>query len=70
MTKYPKYLGMTESTKGARKYPIIYFNSPTRPEPDPLPVFFYFEYLSRPDIEKPYSLGTVVIPFSFYLSRS
>ena len=34
------------------------------------PFFFYFEYLSCPDIEKPYPLGTVVIPFSFYLSRS
>ena len=29
-----------ESKKDTRKYPIIYFNTPTRPEPDPLPGIF------------------------------
>ena len=55
---------MTESINDARKYPIIYLNSLTRPdrEPDPLPAFFfkYIDiYIIPPDIEKPNLLGTV-----------
>ena len=32
--KYPKY---PERKKDTRKYPIVFFDTPTRPEPDPLP---------------------------------
>ena len=35
--KYPKYPKIPESTKDTRKYPIVNFNTPSRPEPDPLP---------------------------------
>ena len=35
--RYPKYLVIPESKKDTRKYPIIFFDTPTRPEPDPLP---------------------------------
>ena len=35
--KYPKYPEIPESKKDTRKYPIVYFDTPTRPEPDPLP---------------------------------
>ena len=35
-----KYPEIPESKKDTRKYPIIYFNTPTRPEPDPLPGIF------------------------------
>ena len=35
--KYTKYPEIPESKKDTRKYPIINFNTPTRPEPDPLP---------------------------------
>ena len=35
--KYPKYPEIPEIKKGTQKYPIIYFNTPTWPEPDPLP---------------------------------
>ena len=45
--KYPEIPGNTQeypeipdSKKDTRKYPIIYFNTPTRPEPDPLPGIF------------------------------
>ena len=33
----------------------VYFNTPTRPKPDPLPGILSN---TRPDIEKPYLLGT------------
>ena len=52
--KYPTYPeipeipGNTRKKKDTRKYPIVFFDTPTRPEPDPLP-----------GIEKPYPLGTV-----------
>ena len=35
--KYPKYPEIPESKKDTRKYPIVFFDTPTRPEPDPLP---------------------------------
>ena len=35
-----EYPEIPESKKDTRKYPIIYFNTPTRPEPDPLPGIF------------------------------
>ena len=36
----PEYPELPESKKDTRKYPIVYFNTPTRPEPDPLPGIF------------------------------
>ena len=35
--KYLTYPKIPESKKGTRKYPIVFSNTPTRPEPDPLP---------------------------------
>ena len=35
--KYPTYPEIPESKKDTRKYPIVYFDTPTRPEPDLLP---------------------------------
>ena len=35
--KYPKYPVIPETKNDTRKYPIIFFDTPTRPEPDPLP---------------------------------
>ena len=35
--KYPKYPEKPESKKDTRKYPIVFFDTTTRPEPDPLP---------------------------------
>ena len=35
-----EYPEIPESKKDTRKYPIVYFNTPTRPEPDPLPGIF------------------------------
>ena len=34
--KYPKYPEIPESKKDTRKYPIVFFVTPTRPEPDPI----------------------------------
>ena len=34
---YPRYPEIPESKKGTRKYPIVFSNTPTRPEPVPLP---------------------------------
>ena len=34
---YPTYPKIPESKKDTRKYPIVFFDTPTRPEPDPLP---------------------------------
>ena len=53
--KYPTYPEIPESKKDTRKYPIVYFDTPTRPEPDPLPGILSN---TRPAIEKPYPLGT------------
>ena len=50
---YPKYPEIPESKKDTRKYPIVFFTTPTRP--DPLPGILSN---TRPDIEKPYPLGT------------
>ena len=38
--KYPKYPEIPERKKDTRKYPIVFFDTPTRPEPDPLPGIF------------------------------
>ena len=35
--KYPTYLEIPERKKDTRKYPIVFFDTPTRPEPDSLP---------------------------------
>ena len=35
--KYPTYPEIPGSKKDTRKYPIVYFDTPTRPEPNPLP---------------------------------
>ena len=58
--KYPKYPKIPESKRDTRKYPIAYFDTPTRPEPDPLPGILSNTRPdpTRPDIEKPYPLGT------------
>ena len=63
--KYPeipkntrKYPEIPESNKDTRKYPIVYFNTPTRPDPTRYPVFFPIPDPTRPNTEKPYSLGT------------
>ena len=32
-----KYPEIPERKKDTRKYPIVFFDTPTRPEPDPLP---------------------------------
>ena len=52
---YPEIPEIPESKKDTGKYPIEYFDPPTRPEPDPLPGILSN---TRPDIEKPYPLGT------------
>ena len=46
--KYPTYPEIPERKKDTQKYPIVFFDSPTRPEPDPLPGNFV-QYLTRPD---------------------
>ena len=51
--KYPKYPEIPERKQDTRKYPIIYFVTPARPKPDPLPGILS---TTRPDIEKPYPL--------------
>ena len=43
---YPEYPELPKSKKDTRKYPILFFNTPTRPEPDPLPSIFSY---TRPD---------------------
>ena len=59
--KYPTYPelpeipGNPERKKDTRKYPIIFFDTPARPEPDPLPGILSN---TRPDIEKTYMLGS------------
>ena len=52
---YPEIPGLPESKKHTRKYQIVFFDTPTRPEPDPLPGILSN---TRPDIEKPFPLGT------------
>ena len=54
--KYPKYPDIPESKKDTRTYPIVFFGTPTRLKPDPLPGIL--SNPTRPDIEKPYPLGT------------
>ena len=34
---YPEIPEVPERKKDTRKYPIVFFDTPTRPEPDPLP---------------------------------
>ena len=35
--KYPEIPEIPERKKDTRKYPIVFFDTATRPEPDPLP---------------------------------
>ena len=48
--KYPTYPEIPERKKDTRKYPIVFFDIPTR---------YFVRYPTRPDTEKPYPLGTV-----------
>ena len=52
---YPEIPKIPKSKKDTRKYPIVYFDTPTRTEPEPLPGILSN---TQPDIEKPYPLGT------------
>ena len=52
---YPKIPEIPEDKKDTRKYPIVFFDTPTPPKPDPLPGILSN---TRPNIEKPYPLGT------------
>ena len=65
--KYPKYPEIPESKKDIRKYPIVNFDTPTRPESDPLPGILSN---TRPDpiLKKPYPLGTGPTLYSFALA--
>ena len=66
--KYPKYLEIPESKKDTRKYPRVKkipgntrsYISTLLPDPNPTryPVFCPIPDPTRPDIEKPYPLGT------------
>ena len=58
--KYLKYLEMPEIEIDTRKYPIVYFDTPTDPNPTRYPVFCPIPDPTRPDIEKPYPLGTAL----------
>ena len=49
-----EYPEIPQSKKNTRSY--IQNSYPTQPEPDLLPIFF--QYQTRPDIEKCYPLGT------------
>ena len=57
--KYPTYPeipeipGNTRKKKDTRKYPIVFFDTPTRPA-----TRYFVQYPTRPDIEKLYPLGT------------
>ena len=55
-----KYLKILKSKKDARKYLIIFFNTPTRPELDPLLGIFSN---NRSNNEKPYPL-VILIPMN------
>ena len=56
--KYPKYPEIPENKRDTRKYPIVYFDTPNRPQPNQLTGILS---TTRPDIEKPYPLGTECI---------
>ena len=64
--KYPK---IPERKKDTRKYLIVFFNTPTRPEPDPLPGILSN---TRPDpiLKNPtrWVLGTPHINFVWFES--
>ena len=53
--KSPTYPEIPERKKDTRKYQIVFFDTLTRPDPAPLPSVLSN---TRPDIEKPYPLGT------------
>ena len=42
--KYPKYPEIPESKKDTRKYPIVFFDTPTRPA-----TRYFVQYPTRPD---------------------
>ena len=48
--KYPAYPEIPENKRDTQKYPIVYFDTPTWPEPDLLPGILSN---TRPDTEKP-----------------
>ena len=51
--KYPTYPEIPERKKDTRKYPIVFFDTPTRPA-----TRYFVQYPTRPDVEKLYPLGT------------
>ena len=53
--KYPTYPEIPESKKYTQKYLIVYFGNPTWTRPA---TWYFVQYPTRPDIEKPYPLGT------------
>ena len=50
---YPEIPEIPESKKDTWVYLIVYFDTPTRPDTQ-----YFVQYRTRPDIEKPYPLGT------------
>ena len=44
---YPEIPEIPERKKDTRKYPIVFFDTPTQPEPDPLPGILS---TTRPDL--------------------
>ena len=47
------YMGKPRNKNYTQKYPIVFFDTPSRPA-----TRYFFQYPTRPDIEKPYPLGT------------
>ena len=66
---YPTYPKIPESKKDIRKYPIVFFDTPTRPKPDLLPGILSN---TQPDLmlKKPYPLGTAYPPPSSLLGAA
>ena len=61
--KYPTYPEIPERKKDTRKYPIVFFDTPTQPA-----TRYFVQYPTQPDIEKPYPLGTGnKVSCSFYI---
>ena len=60
-----KYPEIPERKKDTRKYPIVFFDTPTRPA-----TLYFVQYLTRPNIEKPYPLGTARKPRTKQQPRS
>ena len=66
--KYPTYPEIPEipgntRKKNTRKYPIVFFDTPTQPA-----ARYFVQYPTQPDIEKPYPLRTGnKVSCSFYI---